>query len=54
MKFELLRKSAGTTRLILIVAGWASDAASYRQLNMPGWDEAVIGGIDAVVPHISC
>ena len=53
MKFELLRKSAGTTRLILIVAGWASDAASYRHVNMPGWDVAVVWGIDAVVPDLS-
>ena len=54
MNFELLRKSAGTTRLILIVAGWASDAASYRHVNMPGWDVAVLWGIDAVVPDLSC
>ncbi|MCM1319710.1 MAG: DUF452 family protein [Muribaculaceae bacterium] len=52
MKIEFLHK-AGSDRLILIVAGWGSDARTFVGLGMPGWDLAVIYGLDEHVPDLN-
>lgn len=50
MKLEFLKQTATTNRLILIFAGWGSDACVYKGVEMPGWDVALVTGIDSEVP----
>lgn len=38
MRLTYLKKTPGTDRLILIFAGWGTDAATYRQCLREGWD----------------
>lgn len=42
MKLTLINKGAGTSRLILIAAGWSTTAEFYEGIGMPGWDTAVV------------
>ena len=41
MKHELVSYN-GSTRLIIIFAGWAMDARPFRHLKRPGYDIAVV------------
>lgn len=41
MKIEYIRRGAAT-RLILIFAGWSTDARYYRECVADGWDTAVV------------
>lgn len=43
MKIEWLHKS-GSPRLILIFAGWSTDASFYSHISHEGWDVAVVSG----------
>lgn len=52
MKLEFLKRSATTNKLILIFAGWGSDATLYRDVHMPNWDVAVVTGIDEAIPDV--
>ncbi|MCM1005382.1 MAG: DUF452 family protein [Prevotella sp.] len=51
MKLEFLHKF-DTDRLILIVAGWGSDGRSFPNIQMSGWDIAVISGLDSQLPDL--
>lgn len=42
MRFELLRHTEGCKKLILIFTGWSTDAELYRDINIEGWDLAVV------------
>jgi len=52
MKFEFVHNEA-SSRLILIFAGWGSDAYTFADVAMPGWDVAVVSGLDGLAPDIS-
>ncbi len=41
MKTELLYQDPANRRLILIFAGWGTDAAAYRHVRRTGWDIAL-------------
>ena len=41
MKTEFTVKREGNTRLILIFAGWGSNANLYKNIEVPGWDTLV-------------
>ncbi len=43
----------GSDRLILIFAGWSTDAALYAHIAVPGWDVAVVSGDDLLPPDWS-
>lgn len=43
---EWVRKSEGSDRLILIFGGWGTDAALYRDVEVPGWDVLVCHDFD--------
>ncbi|MBD5348323.1 MAG: DUF452 family protein [Bacteroides sp.] len=42
MKIEFLQRDSHNTRLILIAAGWTAGPEIAEEINMPGWDVAVI------------
>lgn len=42
MQLEILNQTSGNRRLILIVAGWSTDAALYKSISRKGWDVALI------------
>lgn len=52
MRLEFLTDN-GADRLILIFAGWGSDARLFSDIEMPGWDVAVLSGFDDTVPNLS-
>lgn len=52
MRLDFLHNS-DTDRLILIVAGWGSDAQTFSHISMHGWDVAVVSGFDAQLPDLS-
>lgn len=52
MQIEILH-STGSDKLILIAAGWGSGPACYAHISMPGWDTAVIYGIDSLTVDTS-
>lgn len=52
MKFEFVHNEA-SGRLILIFAGWGSDASTFADVSMPGWDVAVVSGLDGSAPDLS-
>lgn len=43
-------KSEGSSRLILIFAGWSTGPALYDDVSAPGWDVAVVSGEDCEAP----
>lgn len=49
MRLEFLAK-ANRNKLILIFAGWSSDAALYSEVASPGWDVALVSGTDVSAP----
>ncbi|MDE6291248.1 MAG: DUF452 family protein [Muribaculaceae bacterium] len=52
MKIEFIRRGAAT-RLILIFAGWSTDARYYNDCVADGWDTAVLSDYrDLVMPEI--
>lgn len=52
MRLQFLRRT-DTDRLILIFAGWGSDARCYEHVHMPGWDVALVSGFGAGMPDLS-
>lgn len=52
MTIEFIQKTS-SANLILIFAGWGSDAKTFGHLVMPGWDVAVVSGIDSEIPDFS-
>ena len=52
MNLDFTHKS-NSDRLILIIAGWGSDARTFAHVTMPGWDVAVISGIDSQLTDMS-
>ncbi len=44
MRIDFIKKTAGSGRLILIFAGWGSDAKLYSEIDVAGWDTAVVWG----------
>lgn len=46
MKTEYLNISPDNSKLILIMAGWATDRRFYSHIAMRGWDVAMISGYD--------
>ncbi|MBP3298506.1 MAG: DUF452 family protein [Muribaculaceae bacterium] len=52
MKLEFTVKT-GSGKLILIAAGWGTSTAAYAHIAMPGWDVAVLWGIDDSAPDWS-
>lgn len=53
MRLQLLKQTGNTNRLILIFAGWGSDASAYSHVEMAGWDVALVTGIDDCVPDFT-
>lgn len=45
MKFEII-SSQGNRRLLLIYGGWSTSGEMYRHVRKPGWDIALVTGID--------
>ena len=51
MRLQFLSHS-DTDRLILIFAGWGSDARCYEHVCMNGWDVALVSGFDDELPDL--
>lgn len=42
MRIDFIKRESDSTRLILIFAGWSADARIARNINLTGWDVAVV------------
>lgn len=42
MRIDFIKRESDSTRLILLFAGWSADARIAQDVDMPGWDVAVV------------
>lgn len=53
MKVEFIRKNRETHRLILVFAGWSTSPGLYAELQVPGWDVAVVHDYSSLLLDLS-